>query len=55
MQQMKDALLVISNELLDDATGLWPDHFEQLCQERFAFSSIKLPFSLLYVLFGNTI
>ncbi|XP_018452745.2 ATP-dependent DNA helicase Q-like 4B [Raphanus sativus] len=34
VEQMKDALLAVSNELLDDSTNLSPGHFEQLCQER---------------------
>ncbi|KAF3500909.1 hypothetical protein F2Q69_00041147 [Brassica cretica] len=34
VEQMKDALLAVSNELLDDSTDLSPGHFEQLCQER---------------------
>ncbi|KAL1222851.1 ATP-dependent DNA helicase Q-like 4A [Cardamine amara subsp. amara] len=34
VEQMKDVLLAISNELLDDATDLSPDHVEQLRQER---------------------
>ncbi|KAF8084229.1 hypothetical protein N665_0728s0016 [Sinapis alba] len=34
VEQMKNALLAVSNELLDDSTDLSPGHFEQLCQER---------------------
>ncbi|ESQ29381.1 hypothetical protein EUTSA_v10023226mg [Eutrema salsugineum] len=34
VEQMKDALLAISNKLLDDSTDLSRDHSEQLCQER---------------------
>ncbi|KAJ0265835.1 ATP-dependent DNA helicase Q-like 4A [Hirschfeldia incana] len=34
VEQMKDALLAVSNELLDDSTNLSTGHFEQLCQER---------------------
>ncbi|CAH8381924.1 unnamed protein product [Eruca vesicaria subsp. sativa] len=34
VEQMKDALLAVTNELLDDSTNLGPGHFEQLCQER---------------------
>lgn len=52
VEQMKDVLLAISNELLDDATDLSPDRVEQLRQERsisqsflFSFSwLLKLPF-----------
>ncbi|XP_010533955.1 PREDICTED: ATP-dependent DNA helicase Q-like 4A isoform X2 [Tarenaya hassleriana] len=34
IEQMKDRLLVISNELLDNAADLSPDHSEKLRQER---------------------
>ncbi|XP_019085268.1 PREDICTED: LOW QUALITY PROTEIN: ATP-dependent DNA helicase Q-like 4B [Camelina sativa] len=34
VEQMKDTLLAISNEILDNTTGLGPDHFEQLRQKR---------------------
>ncbi|KAL1226152.1 ATP-dependent DNA helicase Q-like 4B [Cardamine amara subsp. amara] len=34
VEQMKETLLAISNELLDSATGVRPDHFEQLHQKR---------------------
>lgn len=47
VEQMKDVLLAISNELLDDATDLSPDRVEQLRQERFIAQSILFPFSWL--------
>ncbi|CAH2047817.1 unnamed protein product [Thlaspi arvense] len=34
LEQMKNTLLAISNQLIDDSTDLSVDHFEQLCQER---------------------
>ncbi|XP_019093054.1 PREDICTED: ATP-dependent DNA helicase Q-like 4B isoform X2 [Camelina sativa] len=34
VEQMKDTLLAISNEILNNTTGLGPDHFEQLRQKR---------------------
>lgn len=40
VEQMKDVLLAISNELLDDAADLSPDRVEQLRQERSLSQSI---------------
>jgi len=40
VEQMKDTLLAISNEILDNTYDLGPDHVEQLHQKRFAFPSL---------------
>ena len=47
LEQMKNALIAISNELLDDDTDLSPDRIQELRQERSIFKSILFPFSWL--------
>jgi hypothetical protein len=40
LQEMKDMLIVISNELLDNVNELSLEHIEKLRQDRFAFQLI---------------
>ena len=47
LEQMKNALIAISNELLDDDTDLSPDRIQELRQERSISKSILFPFSWL--------
>ena len=47
LEQMKNMLIAISNELLDDDTDLSPDRIQELRQERFISQSFFFLFSWL--------
>ncbi|XP_023643239.1 ATP-dependent DNA helicase Q-like 4B [Capsella rubella] len=51
VEQMKDTLLAISNEILDNTTDLGPDHFEKLRQKRLL---LKKQIQQLEILIQNT-
>lgn len=44
LQEMKDMLIAVSNELLDNATELNPGQIDKLRQERFSPSFLFLSF-----------
>lgn len=50
LQEMKDTLIVISNELLDNVNELTSEHIEKLRQDRFASHLICNYCSIFYLL-----